>query len=79
MVLTALCEATAVIVMKAYLSVAEIANVTKKKTILRWIKAGRFGCVRKVGNEFRIPHESFLTPGLPSTRPVIINPAPDAP
>ena len=61
MVLTALCEAIAVIVMKAYLSVAEVANVTKKEktTVLRWIKAGRFGCVRKVGNEFRIPHESF--------------------
>lgn len=61
MVLTALCVAIAVIVMKAYLSVAEIANVTKKEktTVLRWIKAGRFGSVRKVGNEFRIPHVSF--------------------
>ena len=60
-VLIAFNEAIAVIVMKAYLSVAEIANVTKKEktTVLRWIKAGRFGSIRKVGNEFRIPHESF--------------------
>jgi excisionase family DNA binding protein len=47
--------------MKVYLSVAEIADVTKKEktTVLRWIKAGRFGNIRKVGNEFRVPHESF--------------------
>lgn len=47
--------------MKAYLSVTEIAKVTKKErsTIVRWIKAGRFGKVRKVGNEYQVPHESF--------------------
>lgn len=59
--LTALNDVIAVFVMKAYLSVAEIANVTKKEktTVLRWIKAGRFGSIRKVGNEYRVPHESF--------------------
>ena len=47
--------------MKIFLSVAEIADVTKKEktTILRWIKAGRFGNIRMVGNEYRVPHESF--------------------
>jgi len=47
--------------MKIFLSVAEIANVTKKEktTVLRWIKAGSFGKIRKVGNEYRVPHESF--------------------
>ena len=61
MVLIALYEAIAVIVMKVYLSIAEIADVTKKEktTVLRWIKAGRFGDIRKVGNEYRVPHESF--------------------
>jgi len=61
MVLTASNEAIAVFVMKVYLSIAEIASVTKKEktTVLRWIKAGRFGNIHKVGNEYRIPHESF--------------------
>ena len=61
MVLTVLNEAIAVYVMKVYLSVAEIADVTKKEktTVLRWIKAGMFGNIRKVGNEFRVPHDSF--------------------
>ena len=47
--------------MKAFLSVTEIAKVTKKErsTIIRWIKAGKFGNVRKIGNEYQIPHESF--------------------
>ena len=47
--------------MRAYLSVAEIAKVTKKEktTVLRWIGAGKFGNVRKVGNEYRVPHEEF--------------------
>ena len=47
--------------MKAYLSVTEIANVTKKQrsTIVRWIKAGKFEQVRKVGNEYQVSHESF--------------------
>jgi hypothetical protein len=42
--------------MKIFLSVAEIADVTKKEKIpiLRWIKAGRFGNIRKVGNEYRV-------------------------
>ena len=50
------------IVMKVCLSVAEIANVTKKEktTVLRWIKAGRFGNIRKVGNEYRVPHFSIV-------------------
>ena len=60
-VLNALNEAIAYSSMKVYLSVAEIANVTKKEktTVLRWIKAGRFGYIRKVGNEYRVPHNSF--------------------
>ena len=47
--------------MKVYLSVAEIANVTKKEktTVLRWIKAGKFGNVRKLGNEYQVPHDDF--------------------
>jgi len=47
--------------MKTYLSAAEIAKVTRKEksTILRWIKAGRFKRVRKVGNEYQVSHESF--------------------
>ncbi len=47
--------------MKAYLSVTEIAKVTKKErsTVVRWIKAGKFGQVRKIGNEYQIPHNSF--------------------
>lgn len=46
--------------MKVYMSVAEMANVTKKEKtmVLRWIKAGSFGNIRKVGNEYRVPHES---------------------
>ena len=61
MVLTVINEANAVFIMKVYLSVAEIANVTKKEktTVLRWIKAGKFGNISKVGNEYRVPHESF--------------------
>ena len=61
MVLIVVYESIAVYVMKVYLSVAEIADVTKKEktTVLRWIKAGSFGNIRKVGNEYRVPHESF--------------------
>lgn len=61
MLLTVLNEAIAVLIMKAYLSFAEIANVTKKEktNVLRWIKVGRFGYIRKVGNEYGVPHESF--------------------
>ena len=60
-VLIALNEAIVNTGMKVYLSLAEIANVTKKEktTVLRWIKAGRFGNIRMVGNEYRVPHESF--------------------
>ena len=60
-VLIALNEAIVNSGMKIFLSVAEIANVTKKEktTVLRWIKAGRFGSIRKIGNEYRVPHESF--------------------
>ncbi|MCI0558938.1 MAG: helix-turn-helix domain-containing protein [Nitrososphaera sp.] len=51
----------ATIAMKAYLSVTEIAKVTQKErsTIVRWIKAGRFGKVLKLGNEYQVAHESF--------------------
>ena len=61
MVLIVVYESIAVYVMKVYLSVAKIANVTKKEktTVLRWIKAGMFGNIRKIGNEYRVPHESF--------------------
>ena len=47
--------------MKVYLSVSEIARVTRKEktTILRWIRAGKFGNVRKIGNEYQVPHEDF--------------------
>lgn len=47
--------------MNIFLSVADLADVTKKEktTVLRWIIAGRFGNIRKVGNEYRVPHESF--------------------
>ena len=60
-VLIALNEAIVNSGMKIFLSVAEIADVTKKEktTVLRWIKAGRFGNIRMVGNEYRVPHESF--------------------
>ena len=60
MVLIVVYEAIAVFVMKVFLSVAEIANVTKKEktTVLHWIKAVRFGNIRKVGNEYRVPHFS---------------------
>lgn len=56
MLLIVLYEAIAAFVMKIYLSVAEIADVTKKEktTVLRWIKAGSFGNIRKVGNEYRV-------------------------
>ena len=55
-VLIALYEPIVYSGMKIFLSVAEIADVTKKEkiSILRWIKAGRFGKIRKVGNEYRI-------------------------
>jgi len=48
--LIALNEAIVNLGMKIFLSVAEIADVTKKEktTVLRWIKAGRFGNIRKV-------------------------------
>ena len=47
--------------MKAYLSVTELARVTKKErsTIVRWIKAEKFGQVRRIGNEYQVPHENF--------------------
>ncbi len=47
--------------MKVYLSVSEIARVTRKEktTVLRWIRAGKFGNVRKIGNEYQVPHEDF--------------------
>ena len=63
--------------MKAYLSVTEIAQVAKKErsTIVRWIKMGKLGKIRKIGNEYQVPHESFkrwwekrLKAGKPSER-----------
>ena len=27
--------------------------------MFRWVQAGRFGLVRKIGGEYQIPHESF--------------------
>ena len=62
MVLIVVYDAIALFVMKVYLSVAEIADVTKKEktTVLRWIIAGRFGNIRMVGNEYRVPHFSIV-------------------
>ena len=47
--------------MKTYLTVTEIARVVKKEktAIQRWIKAGKFERVRKVGQEYRVPHDIF--------------------
>ena len=47
--------------MKAYLSVAEIARITRKEktTVQRWIRAGKLGNVRKVGNEYQVSHQAF--------------------
>jgi excisionase family DNA binding protein len=47
--------------MKSYLGVADIARLLEKErsTIVRWIKAGEFGKVRKVGNEYRVPYQAF--------------------
>lgn len=47
--------------MKHYLTVTDIAQITSKErsTVFRWIKAGKFERVRKIGNEYQIPHDSF--------------------
>ena len=47
--------------MKRYLSISDVARITDKErsTVFRWVKAGKFGPVRKVGNEYQIPHERF--------------------
>ena len=47
--------------MKVYLSVSEIVKVTGKQrtTIVRWVQAGKFGKIRKVGHEYQIPHGNF--------------------
>ncbi len=47
--------------MKTHLSISEIAQITSKErsTVLRWIKAGKFGQVRKVGNTYQVPHANF--------------------
>ncbi len=49
--------------MKQYLTISDIAQITNKErsTVFRWIKAGQFGQVRKVGHEYQVPHESFAT------------------
>lgn len=48
--------------MKNYLGVSKIAKITGKErtTIIRWIQSGRFGDVKKVGNEYQVTHEQFL-------------------
>lgn len=47
--------------MKKHLSISDIAQITDKErsTVFRWVKAGKFGKVRKVGNEYQVPLESF--------------------
>jgi len=49
--------------MKSYLGVSKIARITGKPraTIIRWVQAGKFGKVRKIGNEYQISHEQFST------------------
>lgn len=59
--LMALLATNATVTMKSFLSVSEIAKITQKErsTIVRWITAGKFGNVRKVGNEYQVTHEKF--------------------
>ena len=47
--------------MKTYLNAGEIANLLKKEktTIIRWIKAGKFGFISKVGNGYQVPLMNF--------------------
>lgn len=47
--------------MKKYLSVKDIAQITHKEhsTVFRWVKSGKLGQVRRVGNEYQVPLESF--------------------
>lgn len=47
--------------MKAYLSITEIAKITGKErsTVVRWVKSGEFFSVRKIGNEYHVPIDSF--------------------
>lgn len=47
--------------MKKYLNISEIARITNKErsTVFRWVKAGKLGQVRKVGNEYQVPLASF--------------------
>lgn len=47
--------------MKKYLSIADIAGITdrERSTVFRWVKAGKLGNVRKVGNEYQVPLASF--------------------
>ncbi len=47
--------------MKQYLSIADIAEITNRErsTVFRWIKSGKIADVRKVGNEYQVPHASF--------------------
>ncbi|KAA3642029.1 MAG: DNA-binding protein [Chloroflexi bacterium] len=51
------------ITMKNYLGVSEIARIIGKErsTIIRWVKTGIFGNVPKMGNEYQIPHEKFIS------------------
>jgi excisionase family DNA binding protein len=47
--------------MKADLSITEIAKITGKErsTVVRWVKSGEFVNVRKIGNEYHVPIDSF--------------------
>ncbi len=47
--------------MKTFLGVTGIAKITgtSRMTVLRWIKAGKFGKVRQVARDYQVPYESF--------------------
>jgi excisionase family DNA binding protein len=48
-------------VMRSTLGVSDIAEITRtsRMTVLRWIKAGKFGKVRKISRDYQVPYESF--------------------
>lgn len=47
--------------MKRFYTVQDIARLAKvnKTTVFRWLKAGKFGTVQRIGNEYRISPESY--------------------
>jgi predicted DNA-binding transcriptional regulator AlpA len=49
--------------MQTYLGVSTISRITGKPraTILRWMKSKKFGKAQKIGNEYQVSHEQFLT------------------